>query len=81
MIIRDKPIHTFLQFLSGAMLIGIYNDPTEWPWTYMGIICAHGMFVVAQAARCLGLDNLVAKGMLLVFRGPGALARAYCWAT
>ena len=42
------------------LLIGLYNDPTEWPWTYVGIISAHGMFAVAQAGRSFGIDNLLA---------------------
>jgi len=63
------------------LMIGLYNDPTEWPWTYMGIICAHGMFAVTQAGRSLGLDNLVAKGMLPVLGGRGVLSKAYRWAS
>lgn len=46
------------------LLIGLYNDPSEWPWTYVGIICAHGMFAVAQAGRSLGVDNLLAKRLI-----------------
>ena len=41
------------------LLIGLYNDPTEWPWTYVGIIAAHAMFAVTGAGRSLGLDNLL----------------------
>jgi hypothetical protein len=63
------------------LLIGLYNDPTEWPWTYVGIICAHGMFAAAQAGRSLGLDNLVAKGLLPVFANGGAVSRAVRWAS
>ena len=56
------------------LLIGLYNDPTEWPWTYVGIICAHGMFSVAQAGRSLGVDNLLAKRLIpgLPYDGLGA---------
>jgi hypothetical protein len=63
------------------LLIGLYNDPTEWPWTYVGIICAHGMFAAAQAGRSLGLDNLVAKGMLPVFASGSPISRAVRWAS
>lgn len=57
----------FLIRLSGTLaalstlnlLIGLYNDPTEWPWTYVGIIAAHAMFVLTGAGRSLGVDNLV----------------------
>lgn len=62
------------------LLIGLYNDPTEWPWTYVGIICAHGMFASAQAGRSLGLDNLIAKNLLPVFPGRNPLLTAVRWA-
>lgn len=39
--------------------IGLYNDPTEWPWTYIAIIVSHGMFAATGAGRSLGLDNLL----------------------
>lgn len=38
--------------------IGLYNDPTEWPWTYIAIIYGHGMFAACAAGRSLGLDHL-----------------------
>jgi uncharacterized membrane protein YphA (DoxX/SURF4 family) len=41
------------------LLFGLYNDPTEWVWTYVGIACAHGMFAVDQAGQTLGLDHLL----------------------
>lgn len=41
------------------LLIGLYNDPTEWVWTYVGIICAHGMFAADGAGRSLGVDALL----------------------
>jgi hypothetical protein len=63
------------------LLIGLYNDPTEWPWTYVGIICAHGMFAVAQAGRSLGVDNLLAKRLVPGLRYDGLLARAIALAT
>jgi uncharacterized membrane protein YphA (DoxX/SURF4 family) len=59
------------------LLIGLYNDPTEWPWTYVGIIIAHGMFAATQAGRSFGLDNLVAKRMIPVLSGDGTLVTAY----
>lgn len=58
------------------LLIGLYNDPTEWPWTYVGIICAHGMFAVSRAGRSLGVDNLVAKRLISGVRYDGVVARA-----
>jgi hypothetical protein len=63
------------------LLIGLYNDPTEWPWTYVGIICAHGMFAAAQAGRSLGFDNLLAKRLIPGVPYDGAVARAIAFAS
>jgi uncharacterized membrane protein YphA (DoxX/SURF4 family) len=63
------------------LLIGLYNDPTEWPWTYVGIICAHGMFAATQAGRSFGLDNLLAKGMLSWAPSRGPVARVLALAS
>ena len=57
------------------LLIGLYNDGTEWPWTYVGLICSHGMFAAANAGYSLGLDNILAKGLLPGFASDGRLAR------
>jgi hypothetical protein len=57
------------------LLIGLYNDPSEWPWTYVGIICTHGMFTVAQAGRSFGIDNLLAKRLIPGLRYDGLVAR------
>jgi hypothetical protein len=63
------------------LLIGLYNDPTEWPWTYVGIICAHGMFAVAQAGRSLGIDNLLARRLIPGLPYDGAMVRTISVAT
>ncbi|MEJ1976151.1 MAG: hypothetical protein WDN49_08670 [Acetobacteraceae bacterium] len=63
------------------LMIGLYNDPTEWPWTYVGIICAHGMFAANQAGRSLGVDNLIAKRLIPVFSDDGAVGRVVRWAS
>ena len=57
----------FLVRLSGSLaalftlnlLVGLYNDGTEWPWTYVGIIVSHAMFALEHSGRSLGLDNLL----------------------
>ena len=59
--------------------LGLYNDPTEWAWTYWGIIAAHGMFATYEAGRSLGLDSLLLRGEFLA-RRPG-LRRAYLLAS
>ena len=56
---------------------GLYNDPTEWPWTYIAIAVAHGMFAAFEAGRCLGLDGLLRIRNAAVVRGDGLLAVVY----
>ena len=58
------------------LLISLYNDPTEWPWTYMSIICAHSMFAACQAGRSLGLDHLIVQRLIPVLNAEGTLTRA-----
>ena len=58
------------------LLIGLYNDPTEWPWTYVGLIFTQLLFAQVRVGRSLGLDNLIAKGRVRLPGGPqGGLAR------
>jgi hypothetical protein len=72
--------------LSGALaalftfnlLIGLYNDPTEWVWTYVGIICAHGMFAASGAGQSLGLDFLFRRAAMF---GGSRVARLYALAS
>jgi hypothetical protein len=60
------------------LLIGLYNDPTEWVWTYVGIICAHGMFAAEHAGMSLGLDYALAKRP--IFAKGSKAAWLYGWA-
>jgi uncharacterized membrane protein YphA (DoxX/SURF4 family) len=62
------------------LLIGLYNDPTEWAWTYIAIIYGHVMFFATQSGRSLGLDYLIAQGRL-VRPGTETLTRRIRWAT
>lgn len=79
----------FMVRLSGAvgalfifnLMIGLFNDPSEWVWTYVGLICTFWMLSAAQAGRSLGLDNVIAKRMLPVFASKPGLVRAVGWAT
>lgn len=57
------------------LLIGLYNDPTEWPWTYVGIICTHGMFAATHAGRSFGIDNLLARRLIPGIRYDSQAAR------
>lgn len=57
------------------LLIGLYNVGGEWPWTYVGIIVAHGMFALEHSGRFLGLDNLLR--LTAWGRGRSFLPRAF----
>ncbi len=46
------------------LLIGLFNEPSEWVWTYVGLICTQFMFAAAQSGRSLGFDNIVAKRLI-----------------
>ena len=61
--------------------LGLYNDPTEWAWTYGAIIAAHGMFAVTEAGRSLGLDNLLRNQWQGAPAPRSALRRAYLLAS
>jgi uncharacterized membrane protein YphA (DoxX/SURF4 family) len=62
------------------LLIGLYNDPSEWIWTYIGLILGYTMFVVAQAGRSLGLDNIIVRRLHDVLPRDTTIARAVAWA-
>ena len=61
--------------------LGLYNDPTEWAWTYAAIMAAHGMFAVTEAGRSLGLDNLLRGEWSAMFARRPVLQRAYMLAS
>lgn len=61
--------------------IGLYNDPTEWAWTYIAIIYGHGMFVATEAGRSLGLDAILRRNPPMALRQPGRLQEAFLLAT
>jgi hypothetical protein len=52
------------------LLVGLYNDPTEWVWNYVGIVAAHGMFAAASAGKSLGLDHVLSRRAVFA-RGSG----------
>ena len=62
------------------LLIGLYNDPTEWPWTYVGIIVAHALLATNRAGLSLGVDNLLTRRLAPYATGPHVTARALRWA-
>ena len=58
------------------LLLSLYNDPTEWPLTYMAIVCAESMFAACQAGRSLGLDNLIVQRLIPVLNSGSRFMRA-----
>lgn len=62
---------------TAQLWLGLYNDPTEWPWTYMAIIFAHGMFAVSKAGRSLGLDSVLIRNAAKPFDRMPLLGRAW----
>ncbi|MGH7109276.1 MAG: hypothetical protein ACREFK_02490 [Stellaceae bacterium] len=41
--------------------LGLYNAPSEWPWTYFFLFVLQLIFVVHRYGRSLGVDALVAE--------------------
>jgi uncharacterized membrane protein YphA (DoxX/SURF4 family) len=62
------------------LLIGLFNDPTEWVWTYVGLIISFAMFATTQAGRSLGIDNLLVKRLLPLAEHDAPLVRFVRWA-
>jgi hypothetical protein len=51
--------------------LGLYDNPSEWPWTYMFLALLTFMFVVEPAGRSLGLDALLRRKVADVREGKG----------
>ena len=41
--------------------LGLYSDPTEWPWTYFFLVLLQITFAVLQTGRSLGCDAIIAR--------------------
>jgi uncharacterized membrane protein YphA (DoxX/SURF4 family) len=61
---------TRLGALLGALMasnlwLGLYNAPTEWPWTYMFLVVLQLIYLIDPPGRSLGVDALLwrRKGM------------------
>jgi hypothetical protein len=57
--------------------LGLYHHPSEWPWLYIFLIFVQGFFVLNNAGKSLGLDELIPRMATGPFAGDGALARLY----
>jgi hypothetical protein len=68
---------TRLGALLGALMainlwLGLYNAPTEWPWTYMFLVILQLIYLIDPPGRSLGVDALV-----LATRGNDPASLAY----
>ena len=41
--------------------LGLYNQPSEWPWTYFFLILLQFTFGFLQSGRSLGIDAILAR--------------------
>jgi hypothetical protein len=69
----DLTVYTTILFL------GLYNDPAEWSWTYVGLIAAHGMFAVTRASRSCGADVVIVRRTVSPYVRTEPLARIWKW--
>ena len=70
---------TRLGALLGALMatnlwLGLYNAPTEWPWTYMFLVVLQLIYLIDPPGRSLGVDALVWRRDETAKRGSPVLA-------
>jgi len=53
--------------------LGLYDNPSEWPWTYMFLALLMFVFVVEPAGRSLGLDAWLRRNVADVRNGKGLI--------
>jgi uncharacterized membrane protein YphA (DoxX/SURF4 family) len=53
--------------------LGLYGNPSEWPWTYMFLAMLMFLFVVDAAGRSLGLDAWLRRKVPAVRDGKGLI--------
>ena len=51
--------------------LGLYGNPSEWPWTYMCLALLTFMLVLDAAGRCLGVDAWLRREVPAVRDGKG----------
>ncbi|TMJ22413.1 MAG: DoxX family protein [Alphaproteobacteria bacterium] len=51
--------------------LGLYDNPSEWPWTYMCLTIVMFLFVLDAAGRSLGLDGWLRRKVPAVRDGKG----------
>jgi hypothetical protein len=53
--------------------LGLYDNPSEWPWTYMCLALLMFLFVVEPAGRSLGLDAWLRRDVPAVRDAKGLI--------
>jgi uncharacterized membrane protein YphA (DoxX/SURF4 family) len=53
--------------------LGLYANPSEWPWTYMALTMLMFLFVIDAAGRSLGLDAWLHRNLPAVRDGKGVI--------
>jgi len=51
--------------------LGLYDNPSEWPWTYMFLALLMFLFVIEPAGRSLGMDAWLHRKVPDVRDGKG----------
>jgi uncharacterized membrane protein YphA (DoxX/SURF4 family) len=72
-----RPVSVIGIIFVGQLWLGLYRQPSEWPWLYVFLMFVIGFFIVTNAGRSLGLDAIIARKPFGPFAGDGPLARAY----
>ena len=57
--------------------LGLYGNPSEWPWTYMCLALLTFMLVLDAAGRSLGLDAWLRREVPAVRDGKGLVGRFF----
>jgi hypothetical protein len=65
---------------AAQLYIGLYRNPSEWPWEYVFIIVINWLFYIYAAGRSLGLDALLRRETALG-KSDGIIAGIYRWAS
>ena len=53
--------------------LGLYDNPSEWPWTYMFLAVLMFLFTIGAAGRSLGLDGWLRRNVPDVRDGKGLI--------
>ena len=53
--------------------LGLYGNPSEWPWTYMFLALLMFLFALEGAGRSLGFDAWLRRNVPAVRDGKGLL--------